>query len=66
MTNEEINALLLRFRSWNMGQTADLSFLETRAMTDAMYVGPNGGLTMRGSIACEKAKRKQEAELFGF
>lgn len=66
MTNEEIIALLLRFRSWNQGETTELSFLEKRAMTDEMYIGVNGGLTRRGSIACERAKRAQEKALFGF
>lgn len=66
MTNEEIIALLLRFRSWNQGETTELSKSEWRAMFDEGMVGLMGGLTRKGSIACEKAKRAQEAVLFGF
>lgn len=66
MTNEEIIALLLRFRSWNQGETTELSFLEKDTMFNEKLIGLNGGLTRKGSIACERAKRAQEKVLFGF
>lgn len=68
MTNEEINEALLRCPNWNMGTvvTCKVGGDLDKALQSEGLTGKNGGLTRKGSIACERAKRAQEKVLFGF
>jgi len=68
MTNEEITEALLRCTNWNQGTIVPCKIGSEldKALQSEGVTGRNGGLTRKGSIAAEKAKRKQEAKLFGF
>lgn len=68
MTNETIENALRSAPSFNIGAKPVLvtgSPLH-KVMLAEKLIGKSGGLTRKGSIACERAKRAREKALFGF
>lgn len=61
-TNEE---LLLNAKGWNQGAKVSVVGPEMRQLFDAGLIGRSGGLTRKGSIAAERAKRAELNAAFG-